>query len=426
MFAGKILVLYVILGSQWLVCNSAATWNVVVLMKSLFQNLIALAIFTSSFSVAQSALAEPKAAYNNTGYEFDNVIVFGDSLSDASSLDSSLNNPHGNNFWVKSTGVVGAPITSVAPSSKQRMIWVNYFIPMVAGRITPPENIFIYPSSQARKRKLSALHHHINYAWAGAETGNDYINDMSWDKRQAYPLYNNKACEQHGPGLITPHQSSCVPGVLVQVEQYLKDTQQKPNPKSLIIIMAGGNDIFDNMGKIYSKNKDANKALLLTKLLNAAYPVAQVGEISLSNPVKNIKRAVSKLIDAGVPNENIYVVNMPNLADTPAAVDMAKGSKAVLLTLTSISQIYNKALRVYLAFDYFDALHNIPNGHIISADNILMPMVNNPLAFGLTHTLVSCAKDNQLPYCRGYLFFNRKHPTSKAHEEIAKYLSQVI
>lgn len=395
-------------------------------MKSLFQNLIALAIITSSFGVAQSALAEPKAVYKNSEYKFDNVIVFGDSLSDASSLDSSLNNPHGNNYWVKNTGVVGAPITSVAPSSKQRMIWVNYFIPMVAGRITPPENLFIYPSSQARQSNISALHNHINYAWAGAETGNDYINDASWDKSQAYPSYNNKACKQHGPGLITPDKSSCVPGVLVQVAQYLKDTQQKPNPKSLIIIMAGGNDIFDNMGKIYNKNKDQNKAVLLTKLLNAGFPVAQVGELPLSNPIKNIKQAVSQLIDAGVPNENIYVVNMPNLADTPAALEMAKGSKAVLLTLTSISQIYNKTLRAYLAFDYFDALHNIPNGHIISADNILMPMVKNPLAFGLTHTLASCAKDKQLPYCQGYLFFNRKHPTSTAHREIAKYISSVV
>ena len=217
-----------------------------------------------------------------------------------------------------------------------------------------------------------------------------------------------------------------MPGVIIQVSQFLKDTENKPNPKSLVIIWGGGNDVFNNIAKIVDKNKDDKKVLLLSKLINAAYPFAHVGLTSLSNPVKNIKVAVNMLIDAGIPAENIYVINLPNLADTPAAIRMAKGSKAVLVTLTAISDVFNSMLRGNLVFNYFDALHNLPNGNIISVNNVLDPVIKNPLAFGFTKTLVSCVREKQTPYCKGYLFFNHKHPASKGHRVIANYVESAI
>lgn len=395
-------------------------------MKNIFlliTCLVCVSYFLSSTAYAVQASSEPK-----TGYQYSNIIVFGDSLSDATSLDGKFNDPHGNNFWVKSPGTTGAPISSVNKKRHARVIWPNYLAEQLSitnnnnAFILSPENIHIYPSSQARRQKLSALTTNIDYAWASAETGKDYVNDANWSTVTGYPNYNNAACDKHGPGLIAA-KNSCVPGVIIQISQFLKDTHQKPNPKSLVIIWGGGNDVFNNLAKIVDKNKHGNKYILLAKMMNAAYPFAQVGQATLSNPVKNLKIAVTMLIDAGIPAQNIYVINLPDLADTPAALRMAKGSKVVLTSLTMISGVFNSFLRANLVFNYFDSLHNLPNGHIISANGVLKPIIKNPLAFGFTKTLVSCARQKQLPYCRGYLFFNHKHPTSKTHQLIAKYVA---
>ncbi len=63
---------------------------------------------------------------------FDNLIVFGDSLSDAGNgklaTKNNRDNDTGNNTWIKAQGKTGAPLTSLDPNSKTHPICVNNFL----------------------------------------------------------------------------------------------------------------------------------------------------------------------------------------------------------------------------------------------------------------------------------------------------------
>jgi phospholipase/lecithinase/hemolysin len=65
------------------------------------------------------------------GHKFENLIVFGDSLSDSSPMGYSKNQS-GNNYWVMPQGIpkpAGAPITSeISPEDTHRYTWQNYLI----------------------------------------------------------------------------------------------------------------------------------------------------------------------------------------------------------------------------------------------------------------------------------------------------------
>lgn len=367
-----------------------------------------------SISFVVLSIASPSFA----GGSHSNLIVFGDSLSDAASFDARLNDSasRANNTWVKvGGGGEGAPITSVNQKTGKRFMWPNYFL----------RKGYIYPSSQAREYHISPIDHNVNYAWASAETGSNYVNDAGWIGKAGYPPYNNLSCSQFGPGKIND-KSSCVPGLLLQVEHYLNDVNHQPNPNSLIIIWAGGNDLFNNIAKIVEKNKGDNPVLLLLKMMNAAFPVFNVGAKPLSNPVKNIKLAVSRLIDEGIPAHNIYVVGLPNIAKTPAVIKKFGDNQEVLLTLTTISTLYNTALKLELTWDLFDPTNNLPKGNIISVYALLEKIFDNPLMYGFSHTGISCTQEHKQPDCEGFLFFNLKHPASETHEKLAKTLRQVI
>ena len=125
------------------------------------------------------------------------------------------------------------------------------------------------------------------------------------------------------------------------------------------------------------------------------------------------------LIQAGVPAQNIYVINMPNLANTPAAQEFTKGNKTMLYALTAITEIYNAVLRVNLSFD-------LPNGNIISANKEFNEILKNHQKYGFDKLLHSCVQDNAVPNCRGYVFLNGKHPTTEVHRLLADYLKQIL
>lgn len=343
---------------------------------------------------------------------YSNLIVFGDSLSD-----------EGNNTWVKTEGKVGAPITNIDTQTGHRSLWPNYLIANPGLFNTNPDGTrVIYPVSQASQRGYSPFRYSMNYAWASAETSAHYINDL--DLR--YP-YNDQACAAAGAGKLSD-MSSCVPGVLLQVKNYLNDVQNHPNPHSLIIIWAGGNDLFNNIAKVAEQNKGDSKPLLLLKMFNVPFPLLSnsTKKEPLSNPVKNIKEAVVMLIEAGVPAQNIYVINMPNLADTPAAQSFAKGNKVMLYSLAAITEIFNMALRIDLAFNYFKPTFNLPNGNIISANRVFHQILKNAQALGFNKLLRDCVQDKATPDCQGYIFFNGKHPTTSVHKDIADDLNKIL
>lgn len=324
---------------------------------------------------------------------FSNLIIFGDSLSDAASLSSestmAKEKKERNNTWIKTEEKVSASTTNIDSFTRVRSLWPNDLITdATLFEANPNVTRVIYPSSQAARRGYSPLRYSIDYAWASAETGEHYTNDLN----HSHP-YNDEACQMTGPGMLSP-TSSCVPGVLLQVKSYLTDVQNHPNPHSLIIIWAGGNDIFNNIAKVAMQNKQDSKPVLLLKMLNVPFPLLPTiaGNEPLSNAVKNIKQAAVMLIQAGVPAQNIYVINLPNLSNTRASQGFVKGDKALLCVLTAISETFNTVLRIDLAFNYMRPEFNLPNGHVISINHA----------------------------------FNAKHPTTLAQRYIAEYLKNIL
>lgn len=367
--------------------------------------------------------------------KFSNLIVFGDSLSDAASLSPEPNlatkKDHGNNYWVKAQGSIGAPITSIDPVTKLKTLWPNDLVKEATlFDLNPNHTRYIYPWSQAREMGYSALRYNISYAWAGAETGADYTNDFDLHSnlRYAFPAYahNNLACQTTGPGYINPNHS-CIPGVLLQVQQYLVDVNQHPNPNSLIIIWAGGNDLFNNAGKIADKNSNKNFAMLLIDMLNVPYPInLNAGIAPLSNPVNNIKQAVILLMQAGVSRNNIYVINLPDLAKTPAAQKIAAGRTSVLYLWTLITLVFDTYLEGKLAFDYVHPAFNLPRNHIISSYTIFADILKNAPKYGFSKQLQNCVADHAPASCPGYIFFDEKHPTAEVHKQISNNLIKIL
>ncbi len=332
----------------------------------------------------------------------------------------------GNNYWVHTEGKIGTPITSEDAISKEGPLWPNNLMSdTTLFEANPNATRYIYPVRQATQRGYSPLKYSINYAWASAETCDHYLNDLNYQ----YP-YDDRECQTVGAGYISP-TTSCVPGVLLQVKAYLKEVQNHPNPHSLIIIWAGGNDLFNNIAKVAHQNQQRSKLVLFFKMLNVPYPLFSTVSTDaryepLSNAVKNLRQAVATLIQAGVPAQNIYVINMPNLADTPAAQGFAKDNKAMLYALTAITEIYNLALRVSLVFDYLHPAFNLPNGNIISANEEYNEILHNHLKYGFDKLLRSCVQDGAIPDCKGYLFFNGKHPTTATNQLMSDYIKQIL
>lgn len=340
-----------------------------------------------------------------------NVIIFGDSLSDSASLSSKAGNKQdqGNNFWVKTQGKTGAPITSEDQLTTLHPVWGNF---LTKNTLTP--------SSQMKTLNVSPLVDNINYAWAGAETGENYLNDLS---SRPYPPYDTDLCLSIGPGKVDEN-TSCVPSLLTQIQLYLTDVEGMPSSNTKFIIWAGGNDLFNNVTKIVNKNKSDNKVILLLKMLNAGYPLFQVGEAALSNPANNTKLAVRLLLKSGVSATNIYVLMLPQLSITPEVRTKTQGDKAALHVLGAISTIYDAALKIKLSYNYMSPSLNIPSSHVISINRFIKPIFSSPAAYGFSSSSVSCIQGDAKPYCNGYLFFNSKHPTVQTHELLAAYIGE--
>ena len=333
--------------------------------------------------------------------KFENIIVFGDSLSDSAPMGHQAENFSGNNYWVEPQGVNtphGAPITSeISPENHHRFTWQNYLIQ--GYEFTSGKN------KLAIKRTLDqvdAYDQNVSYAVASAETGNDYTNDKS---PSPWPIVADSDCYN---GIHDYGDYSCVPGLRKQVAMYLEDVNDTPNAATLFILWAGGNDFYQNIVKISSDSK-----------------------APLSHPISNIVKAVKLLIKKGVPPENIYVFNLPNFSMVPAITTLVhngvSGSFKQWSALTAIS-IVSRAYNIWLKSELVIAtLGRFSPSNVLLVDDLFLDIYNNENnayeILNITHPVATtCTDDGDLPYCRGFLFYNDMHPVTSIHH----YLSEVI
>lgn len=331
---------------------------------------------------------------------FENIIVFGDSLSDSSPMGYS-EKPAGNNYWTHAQGVKspsGAPITSeISKQDVNRYTWFNYLI----------KNYEFHNNNQklAIKRELGKVDpyvENVSYAVASAETGDNYIDDKA---SAPWPVMPESKCEK---SLGDYGSYSCVPGVRKQVRMYLDDVNDQPNENTLFVLWAGGNDFYQNIVKISGSSKEA-----------------------LSHPISNIVIAVQLLLEKGVPAKNIYVFNLPNFSMVPAITTLVRNGVsgsfkqwAALTTISMVSKSYNTWLKSELVLATYG---KFSPSNVLLIDDLFLKIYNNKDDFhqklNITHNVAeTCTDGEDLPLCKGFLFYNDMHPVTEIHA----YLSQVF
>jgi len=311
-----------------------------------------------SLFIANASIAAP----------FNNLIVFGDSLSDI-----------GNNSWL---AAIGAPLTNL-DAQANKYTWANYL----------SQKLFNASPYYSARRNIAPLTDSVVYAYASADSSNDYL-AADWPNLTPLPIVNG-ACTS--PGLIKDSlgevNSSCVPGVLKQVDLYLKDVNYVPSKTTLFIIWAGANDLF-------------------YKLQTGEPP-----EKIVTTAITNLVQAKNQLLSKGVSPEQIYVLDLPDLSLTPFAIKNG-------LKLTQLCLYFNSVL-TSLFTNPSDPTH-IPTTHIISMFNLLNTIVQSPDKYNLTNVTDSCVEKGQVPLCKGFLFYDMKHPTAAIHDAISDYVSKQI
>lgn len=336
---------------------------------------------------------------------FSNVIVFGDSLSDIGNNDSVFIPARGAEF------ARGTPITNVDPITQRPTIWPQYLM-----RAHLFDQASLLASRQWSHQKL--MEANISYAYASAETGSGYLNDMV---APASYVYNCKTAGQLNAS------ENCVPNLQQQVQTYLSNlqtNQEKPGQNTLFIVWAGGNDFFNNVARFLYRLGNAPKNITLL------FPRSALGFSWF--PTEKIYRAVHTLIRAGVPPEHIYVVTLPDLSQTPAAQGLVNDAlighphliHMVLQFISTLTHLFNFDLQLWLHYGISGKI----KPHVIVINPYFEQLRSGKKIgyFQFRYVNQSCLMAKATPDCNHYLFFDSRHPTTETGQVLAKYIGQVV
>ncbi|WP_116962985.1 SGNH/GDSL hydrolase family protein [Fastidiosibacter lacustris] len=367
------------------------------MVKRIFWSLLIAFMIVITIVVIISCEVEQSTIKKVSYKSFDNIIVFGDSLSDSAPPQTQV----GNNYWVKPYGItdkIGAPITSeISLNYPVRKTWLNYFIEQMD--LKSGKDLTLIKGLTPN----SAYSQNTSFAVASAETGDYYLTDTTWGRD------NNAKCVN---GLGDYGHYNCVPGVLKQIDLYLKNVNDRPNPNSLFIIWAGGNDFYQNIIRIATQNGQ-----------------------TLAHPIDNIVKAVKRLMVKGVSVQNIYVLNLPDFSMVPGVRGLLDAHiknkylyQGISVLISAVSQLYNTGLSVNLVLKTFGVF---PANHVYSIDKLFLEVYFNKdeilQKLGLNQSVkVTCVQMKETPLCQGFLFYNGIHPTTVVHQYLAKELIKHI
>ncbi|MCD6039980.1 MAG: lipase [Gammaproteobacteria bacterium] len=330
-----------------------------------------------------------------------NIVFFGDSLSDI-----------GNNTWIamdenKTAYTIGTPITNPNEQNRKYM-WVNYLV----------ESLLQKPVYSSNQPGLSAFNDSISYAYASANTGNSYLN-ADWPQKNTPAPSINLRCAQPGriKNQLGETTSTCVPGLLKQIDIYLNEVQHAPSSQSIFFIWSGANDLL-NYYTAYMSHSFMKKLFIERFYLPSKEQLEKVEQ----QAVDNIMAAKNKLIDAGVKPERIYILDLPNLAKVPAVRNVNDwglktfyGKEKFVESISQMSKDFNTKLHSQL-----------PPSPVLQMGALLDNIISKPDQYNLKNVSESCADNKADPVCSGYLFYNAKHPTTAVHKIIAENIQTAI
>lgn len=252
------------------------------------------------------------------------------------------------------------------------------------GFATPYTNLYVFGDSLSDTDNLFTVFIlPPEYSPGRVSNGPVWIEYLSTQLGLAYTPETNFAWSGARTGVAD--EWGLLPGLLGQVDFCISDSPV--DPKGLYILWIGANDLFKGLDD---------------------------PSMTVTTAVSNISTALEQLSAYGV--NHFLVLNVPDLGETPSA----QGRN---LPLTEISVAFNDALlerlnQLKLPLIYIDMFAFI---HEVAA---------NPPLFGLANTTEPCFNEANSPtVCENpdsYLFWDNKHPTTRAHQLIADRVYRLI
>lgn len=149
-----------------------------------------------------------------------------------------------------------------------------------------------------------------------------------------------------------------------------------------------------------------------------------IQKIIIPQAVNNIIKAKNSLIAQGVPPQNIYIFNLPDITLTPFFLAATTFLPYVRYMMKTDVIQFNSALTQALQNE---TTNRLPTNHIIDVYSLLNDMVENKNKYSLTNVDKSCIdKKGGYPYCNGYLFAQGKHPSTAVHQFIAELVENTL
>lgn len=364
----------------------------------LIQNIIKILACTALLSAFSNTFAA-----NPLGV--DQMVIFGDSLSDAGVQDQNPDVRAGKEpTW----------------TNKGAKVWPELVADLMG--IAPPA-----PNNQGYFTDATITNAYVS----GNLGGTDYAAGGSTTGAAGYGSKN----EYFPPALrtYTDAQGFSHEG---QVERYLS-LHQKADPKALYVIWSGPNDIFSFIQKVIASGQKPD----ITKLMNELNTV-------LTSAANNVSYSAKLLYNAGA--KHIMVLSMPNLAITPEFETLAKRNPTIGPVIDEALQAisygagsaYNAALMqsgipssVLIGLNVYTTLNGIYssvaskgaftysfNGKTESITNMIDMVCPQPASwplFGDNPALV-CA--NQISDFTGYFFADGVHPSTYGQQIIANLI----
>lgn len=237
------------------------------------------------------------------------------------------------------------------------LIWIDYLAEGLGVNPTTYADVILQGATPTQG---------INFAFGGATTGEDNTVSLTF------------------PGLPD------LPALQDQISLFTENFSATADSEALYIIWGGANDYLPTEGTFEPFTTSTES-------------------------INNLSNAITSLAEVGA--ENIMVVNLPNLGDTPVALNANTVEPGTSDRLNELSAEHNTAL----AAEINDlALSLAPDINLISFDlnGLFTAVTNNPEQFGFTNItegclLVGCTNPDE------FLFWDAQHVTTTANQLIA-------
>ncbi|AIT09226.1 hypothetical protein LO80_04045 [Candidatus Francisella endociliophora] len=385
----------------------------------------------------------------------DQYIIFGDSLTDTGSSKSSqilkdndlpatnggeidgnnLIRDLGNNYWVPGDTAFpknfqAAPITSFNYSdiNQAPKTWINYFSEKNG------QTLVIYRAAITDFGKyLNTPKNNITFATATAQSGDNFIDDLDYKAIYQTGMFPYADCpaDKYGEVLKGSPIASCVPSVTKQVKKFIKLAKAndfKPTTDTKVIIWVGGNDVFGNIVKIL------NIPNIDVKNIKSEFKKFQPSLL-----VNNVKTSIKLLENFGIKPKNIYVFALPNFKYVPAVHQLISEFPNSVQTvissiLSAVSINYNNSLRSmanHEGANFFDVgkylIELVKDPQNPEYEQYFGKVNNNPFSMCVdTITTPSKNMEENFPICKGYIFYNKMHPTTYTHNIVADKFQEFV